>query len=647
MKPLHIIVYIISCLFIINSVALANETLPGSNENFTYWNKSDSLVFEIKHKLLLEKGKKNPHNGLELIEELKCDSIQLTSLQKAQLHYTEGKLKGYVLKFREAIMLFEKAIDSYGKSEGDFTKDIARAYWTMSNSYYRLGEFDKGIAKLLDGLDLIEGTDYFFEKSQLLVMLGVLNIGIEEFDSAEKHYLKALEYGKLAGSKNVYIIQNNLAEIYLRKKAYAKAHEYYTQAAYNADVEQNYTALLHIYFNLADLNIEIEEYHEALKFINKGKLIKQKANSSDLESHLFLIEAKLLLNTYIEKLDVKELKNILETAERSKTLQDAVIAAEILKKYYRKTKEYKEALFYSEKQKALKDELNSMGKSMKSATIIANNKHKKQLAFMVSKKDKTITVAFISLIILFLLGSKYYVDYKKQKNKTNQIATLLDEEKNSNQSIANSLKSAYQLKLQKFKFTFSDLVYENISAQLHDDIASSIAGIKYGLSGLQSANQDPMIAYSIKNLNIVYSSVRDLSQRVSPLPEGPSDFKGIIKDYFKMSSEIPISLNLIGNDAFMSTHIKSELFRILKELVLNANKHSGASQIKIEIKLNEDHIYASVHDNGRGFYQHTLGQGLSNIRNRVYQLNGNFKLMTNIGTKIKVFIPLIESESLT
>lgn len=631
-------------IFLISLNAFSNSQLPTKDDNFSYWNKSDSTVFEIKHKHVVETGKKNPQTGLKLIDELKCDSIQLTPKQEGRLYYTEGKLKGYVLQYKESIRLFEKTIDNYKKSDEDLTKNIARVYWTMSNSYYRLGEFDKGIEKLFHGFDLIENTKYNFEKSQLSIMMGVLYNGLKEFESAEKHYLKALEYGKLSESKNIYIIQNNLAEIYLAKKEYEKGYEYYTQAARNAKELENYTALLHIYFNIADLKNEIGDYQKAFEFIKKGKVIKEKANSSDLESHLILIEAKLLLNANIEEIDVQELKNILETAERTETLDDAVIAAEILKKYYHKTNKYKEALFYSEKHKLLEDELNSVDTSMKSATIIADNRHKKQLAFIISKKDRAIFTTLISIFILFLLSSTYYVQYKKQINHTKWISTLLDNEKRINQSILEKLKTAYHLKLQKFKYSFSDQVHQNISTHLHDEIASSIAGIKYGLSGLQLEEADPMIDYSIKHLNKVYSSVRNLSHSVSPLSDDSIDFLQTMKEYFDMSSEIPISVNFTGqaNESVISTHIKSELFRILKELVLNSNKHSGASHIKIVVKLNEDHIYASVEDNGKGIMTNSGGKGLANIRNRVKQLNGQFQLKSIKGTYTKVFIPLIE-----
>lgn len=644
MKPLQIIICIFCTLSNVNSAIFANNTNSTDNANFSYWDKSDSLIFESKYKQLLDKGKKDYQMGLELVNELRCDSLQLVPIQIGRLFYIEAQFNRFSLQFEKSISLLEKAIESYKESDKDLNKKLAYTYRALSNNYYQLGKFEKGIASLLKGMDLLEGTDYHYEKSGLFISMGLLYNGLEDFASAEENYLKALKYRKLGGGKNIFVIQSNLGSIYLIQKKYEKSLEYFTLAANNAKADKSDTALLFIYINLSDLKNELGEYDEALEFVNKGKLIIDNVLGEDMKWHLFLAEAKILLNTCIEEIDVQELKNILEITQNSKVLKVAETTADILKKYYHKTNDYKEALFYSEKHSFLEDELNSGDKTIKSATIIANNKHKKQLAFVTAKKNKTIISALISIIILLFLGSTFYLQYKKQKHQTHHISTLLDNEKKSNQSIVENVNTTYKLKLQKFKYAFSDQVYENISTHLHDEIASSIAGIKYGLSGLQLEEANPMIDYSIKHLNKVYSSVRNLSHSVSPLSDDSIDFLQTMKEYFDMSSEIPISVNFTGqsNESVISTHIKSELFRILKELVLNSNKHSGASHIKIVVKLNEDHIYASVEDNGKGIMQNSAGKGLANIRLRVKHLNGQFQLKSYKGTYTKVFIPLIE-----
>lgn len=89
------------------------------------------------------------------------------------------------------------------------------------------------------------------------------------------------------------------------------------------------------------------------------------------------------------------------------------------------------------------------------------------------------------------------------------------------------------------------------------------------------------------------------------------------------------------------------LYSIISELVTNAIKHSKASEIYINLKLeNTNSIILEVSDNGVGFNQNKLikdGFGIENIKNRVMQIHGNFKVTSSkLGTKITIKTPTHE-----
>jgi signal transduction histidine kinase len=91
------------------------------------------------------------------------------------------------------------------------------------------------------------------------------------------------------------------------------------------------------------------------------------------------------------------------------------------------------------------------------------------------------------------------------------------------------------------------------------------------------------------------------------------------------------------------------LYRVLEEALTNIQKHSQATQVKIQLKLqtHEDEIpqiLLKIIDNGTGFnpQQTRSGFGLQGMRERVESLSGTLEFELQSGCAIIVHIPLLE-----
>jgi signal transduction histidine kinase len=75
---------------------------------------------------------------------------------------------------------------------------------------------------------------------------------------------------------------------------------------------------------------------------------------------------------------------------------------------------------------------------------------------------------------------------------------------------------------------------------------------------------------------------------------------------------------------------KLSIFRIVQEQVNNVLKHSGATELKIDLGRNNNSIYLSIYDNGVGFdlAVQKKGIGLYNITSRVELFNGTISIHT-------------------
>ena len=73
------------------------------------------------------------------------------------------------------------------------------------------------------------------------------------------------------------------------------------------------------------------------------------------------------------------------------------------------------------------------------------------------------------------------------------------------------------------------------------------------------------------------------------------------------------------------------LYRMARELLINAVKHSGASQVNIIINRKPGNITVAVEDNGKGLQGNTKGFGLFSIKERLLALGGNLKIISEPG----------------
>ncbi len=100
-----------------------------------------------------------------------------------------------------------------------------------------------------------------------------------------------------------------------------------------------------------------------------------------------------------------------------------------------------------------------------------------------------------------------------------------------------------------------------------------------------------------------------------------------------------------GDEALVPPQVRDELFLTLREGVRNAVSHSGASTMSVKLSITEDHVTATVEDDGRGFDPAGAasgGTGISSMRERVTLLGGNLGLTSTSGkgARIEVSIPL-------
>ena len=178
-----------------------------------------------------------------------------------------------------------------------------------------------------------------------------------------------------------------------------------------------------------------------------------------------------------------------------------------------------------------------------------------------------------------------------------------------------------------------------ISSALHDSVCQILYGIRMNIQNIKTTNKLKN-EFDIVNrlLDQAIRETRELSYELTPSVLRDFGFTAGIREMaqrfstpaFKIKSTIKNSADQLHQS------VQLYLFRIIQELINNCIKHANAKEAEIKVCTENGKITLIVADNGTGFTHNVEdallhGSGLRAIKNRIYLLNGDFKLHTHSG----------------
>jgi signal transduction histidine kinase len=106
------------------------------------------------------------------------------------------------------------------------------------------------------------------------------------------------------------------------------------------------------------------------------------------------------------------------------------------------------------------------------------------------------------------------------------------------------------------------------------------------------------------------------------------------------------TLSVVGETREMHPIVRDEVYRIGYEAIRNACAHSGASQLVVELRYEQD-LVVRVKDNGGGIDQAVAENGkpghfgLQGMRERAARIGGRLSLVSsaNSGTEVALVVP--------
>lgn len=190
-----------------------------------------------------------------------------------------------------------------------------------------------------------------------------------------------------------------------------------------------------------------------------------------------------------------------------------------------------------------------------------------------------------------------------------------------------------------------------ISKDLHDDIGSELSSILINTNLLKNYEINDKQKALIDKISNTSS---EISQRLNAFiwslntdNNSVHHFCEYVKLYaFKFLDGTEIKLHFSDSTESISNKLlngnsRKNLFFCIKEALNNITKHAGASEVSITIASDDKKLLILIHDNGKGVQQaNKFGNGLLNMKKRIINLNGAFKMDAANGLKISIKIPI-------
>ncbi len=196
---------------------------------------------------------------------------------------------------------------------------------------------------------------------------------------------------------------------------------------------------------------------------------------------------------------------------------------------------------------------------------------------------------------------------------------------------------------------------ERIGMDLHDGIIQSIYAV--GLTLEHSSlllEEDPEAAkirlrYAIDALNQTIRDIRNYIMDLRPQRTKVSDLNQslhrLVREFHANTlTEITLDIDS-GIEHALDETTSTALFHIAQEALANAAKHAEATQLRVSVRRENNHVSLVVRDDGVGFDQNEverlLGHGLSNMSLRARTVGGRLLVESapSAGTTVTAIFP--------
>jgi signal transduction histidine kinase len=193
-----------------------------------------------------------------------------------------------------------------------------------------------------------------------------------------------------------------------------------------------------------------------------------------------------------------------------------------------------------------------------------------------------------------------------------------------------------------------------IARDLHDELGTGLTGLALELDVVGKRDKEKGATAKITE---TAQRMRDLAERMREVvwAVNPAcDTLSSLASYLEQQVGLIVPTDAMGTfidfpeeipDVHLPSPTRHQLALCVRESLANVVRHAHASEVRVRLRLEPDHLRLDVEDNGVGMIPNrTPGNGLGNMKARIERLGGNFEIHSSRGkgTVVRMEVPLAD-----
>lgn len=514
-----------------------------------------------------------------------------------------------------------------------------------------IGKPDQSLPLLVEALNIRLTLGDHVRISNAYTNLSNLHLRSGNYAAALEDLRKAYAYDLQSDAETeAAMCQYQMAKVFSYTGQYDSALFYLTQASEVFEVADDSTTMWEIKLERAGILFERDHFPEAIEIAEKAaRYFDRNRNLSFLTASEKLLAlcyeyseandqaAHHYQRAYATSEEFGDLYEMTEISAYYAEFLDSIRSPEA-KGWYAHSLELKDSLYDSERMREL---------AMWQARFRTQEKERELAEVRLQKAEsdgrsarmRQWVLALVSLLLLVAGGAGFVVYRNRQREAHRKAKAEILFRKQMLEATVNAQEEERQ----------------RIAKDLHDGLVQTLAAIKMGFQSVGgklnlSNEQEGAFSARVKMLDDAADEARTISHQMMPRVLLEMGLLPALEDMLHKTlglTEIRYRFEHYGMDALrFPKSIEIGLYRIAQELINNIIKHSGASEVDIQIYKTKSHLILHVEDNGKGFTisegADQRGIGLSNIFSRASAVNGevSYEEGQAKGTAANIRVPL-------
>ena len=246
--------------------------------------------------------------------------------------------------------------------------------------------------------------------------------------------------------------------------------------------------------------------------------------------------------------------------------------------------------------------------------------------------------------------------YKNARGQTEATAVILTDVSEFYQALKNK---------EELEFSERRLAVERernrIALEVHDTTGHTLTMIQSLLRLMRTqmkeltpqmdicpSPDDKIYEYMAQAQELVTGGIRELRCSINEMRrEKETTVTGTVEDLAGCVKEIPVEVEIQGEDSQAYTCLAPVVYGILREAITNCLKYAAASRMDVIVKFERDFLRLFIFDDGRGCENIRESNGIRGIRERTEKAGGTVRFFSTAGEGFQIYLSLPVKEKKT